>query len=107
MASRCTAGSDILIEGNTIENSHEQTSAINIANDFGSIDNVIVRNNSLSGGGYTIYVRGNQPLNAGPVTNIVIENNRLVEGYYGYASIEEAQVWTAGNLNDLGALIGF
>lgn len=94
-------GTDMIIEYCTIDNrNHNQTSAINIANDFGSISNVTVRNNRLYGGGYTLYARGDQPGNGGPVTGISVQNNRFIPGYWGVASIQSASVSWTGNVHD-------
>lgn len=88
-------GGNIVIEDSEINNSNTQTSAINITNDFGPIDDVLIENVRLSGGGYTIYVRGDG-VDGGAVSNIrfrnVVIDNPGVHGVISYASAPGAIV---------------
>jgi hypothetical protein len=54
-------------------------------NYWGPIDNVVIENNLLAGGGYTVYLgemKSGQP-GGGPVTNVRFVNNRVSGGYWG------------------------
>jgi hypothetical protein len=67
------------IKHNTIFNSYDQTDAISIFQDFGIAANVLITNNYLAGGGYTIYGGGGS---YGTATNIRVTNNRISDHYY-------------------------
>ena len=83
-------GSNITIRNSEIKNPHGQTSAINITNDGGPISNVLIENVRLSGGGYTIYVRGDGASGAA-VSNIRFRNVVIdSSGYYGPVSYQGA-----------------
>jgi hypothetical protein len=60
--------SDVTISHNTIINDHNQTSAVMIDNGFGPISNIQVDNNRLIGGAYTVYSDGRQ--GSGPISNV-------------------------------------
>jgi hypothetical protein len=93
-------GGGTTIRGNNIVNEHNQTSAVMINNYFGGVNNILVENNRLVGGGYTIYTDGrftNTPMN-----NICIINNRLGKGRWGYSAYWETttnSIWS-GNVDD-------
>jgi hypothetical protein len=90
--------SDVTISHNTVINPHGQTSAIMIDNYFGPIANILVENNRLVGGGYTVYSDGQ--FRDAPISGVAFVNNRLVKGYWGYHSfVKNAPVWR-GNVND-------
>jgi hypothetical protein len=91
--------SNIVVRHNTIINDHDQTAAFGIWNDFGGVSDVLVENNRLIGGGYTVYVRGDAG-GGGTVTSITIRDNRLGEGYWGFYSIVQASVDWSGNVDD-------
>ena len=91
-------GSDITVRGNTVINGFDQTAAFGIWNDFGRVTNVLVENNRFIGGGYSVYVRGDN--GSWPVSGITIRNNRLGKGKWGYASIVSASVSWTGNVDD-------
>ena len=91
-------GRDITVRGNTVVNEYDQTAAFGIWNDFGPVSNILVENNRFIGGGYSVYVRGDN--GGGSVSGITIRNNRLGKGRWGYASIVDSAVnWTA-NVDD-------
>ena len=52
------AGKDVIIRRNNVVNDHGYTSATMTDNYFGPIDNVLVENNRLIGGGFPIYCDG-------------------------------------------------
>ena len=85
------SGGRIVVRDATIDNPFGQTSAINITNDFGPIDDVLIENSTLSGGGYTIYVRGDGGSAPAPVTNIRFRNVTIARpGSYGVISYQDA-----------------
>jgi len=73
--------SNVTIRHNTIINDHDQTSAIMIDNYFGPISNIVVENNLLLGGGYTIYVDGQ--FNDHPIAGVSITGNAMGRGRWG------------------------
>jgi hypothetical protein len=89
--------SDVVIRGNTIINPHSQTSAVMIDNNWGPISNIIVDNNVLVGGGYTIYV--DAQFNSHPITGVKITNNRLGRGRAGYINANRSAPEVAGNVD--------
>ncbi len=76
-------GSDVRIIGNTIINENAQTSAVMLDNYFSGLSNITVENNRLVGGGYVLYV--SSQFSGGPVDNATIKiiNNQVGGGYYG------------------------
>ncbi len=74
---RQLSGRNVLIRNNTIQMPPGSTSAIMIATDTGSIDNVLIDSNIMNGGGFIIYCRTGY--HAPPVapTNVRINNNRM------------------------------
>ncbi|MEX0887585.1 MAG: right-handed parallel beta-helix repeat-containing protein, partial [Phycisphaeraceae bacterium] len=103
-----TGGSNVTIRGNTIQALYQQqTSAIIIQSNFSPVDNVLIENNFLSGGTYTVYVRdkGN---GHGVPTNVVIRDNVWEhEGWkFGLISADGGDHITyTGNTFHTGALI--
>ncbi|MGE3633882.1 MAG: hypothetical protein AB7P00_28535, partial [Sandaracinaceae bacterium] len=84
-------GSHIVIRNAIIDNDHGQTSAINITNDYGPIDDVLIEDSHLAGGGYTIYVRGDGASSPATVTNIRFHNVVIDRpGSYGVISYQDA-----------------
>ncbi|WP_197090859.1 right-handed parallel beta-helix repeat-containing protein [Bradyrhizobium sp. LTSP849] len=73
--------SDVVIRHNTIINSHGAASAIMIDNEFGPVSNVVIEDNLLAGGSYTIYSDGK--FNDSPISGISITNNHIGPGQYG------------------------
>lgn len=76
-----------VIRHNTIDVSESQTSAISIWNSRKSADNIVVDNNLLTGGGFTVYAEDYSPSEASPaggysVTNISFTNNRFSTVHY-------------------------
>ncbi|MFC4529962.1 DUF4082 domain-containing protein [Sphaerisporangium dianthi] len=49
------SGATLVIRGNTVINTLEQTGAVALFQDFGVVRNVTVEGNFLAGGGYTVY----------------------------------------------------
>ncbi|MCP3390676.1 right-handed parallel beta-helix repeat-containing protein [Bradyrhizobium sp. CCGB12] len=77
--------SHLTIRHNTIINDNIQTSAIMVDNYAGPIDDVLIENNLLIGGGYTVYLNeiGKGQLGGGPVTNVTFINNQLAGWHWG------------------------
>jgi hypothetical protein len=67
--------SDVTISHNTIINPNGQTSAVMIDNFFGPISNIQVENNRLIGGGYTVYSDGQ--FRDATISGVAFINNRL------------------------------
>ena len=90
--------SNVLISHNTIINGHGQTAAVMIDNYFGPISNIHVENNRLIGGGYTVYSDGQ--FNEAKIAGVNFINNRLGKGYWGYHSfVRNVPVWR-NNVDD-------
>ena len=83
-------GENITIRNSEINNTIPQTAAVNITNEYGSVNEVLIEDTVLSGGGYTIYVRGDGSSGA-PVTNIRFRNVTVSSpGQYGVISYQGA-----------------
>lgn len=89
-----TGGSDIVIRHNRIDNPHDQTSCVLIGNEFGTPSNILIENNYLDGGNYSVYL-------APTGTNRVIRNNTFTRNHvYGPTSIGGQYVWTGNHYTD-------
>jgi hypothetical protein len=89
--------SNLTIRHNTLVNEHSQTGVLMIDDYWGPIHDVLVENNRLLGGGYTIYAGS---WNGYEVTGVRIRNNRLKKGYWGYLSRGTGDVTFSGNVDD-------
>ena len=74
--------SNVTIRHNTIIVGTDAVSAVMINNYFGPISNIIVDNNQLVGGQYTVYSDGS--LNRYSITGVQLTNNDMRKGNYGY-----------------------
>ena len=91
--------SNVTIKHNTIINSDIQTSAVMIDNWAGPVSNIIVENNRLIGGGYTVYSDGRSKDNV--ISGVVFINNRIGKGHWGYRFFaKNAPVWR-DNVDDV------
>lgn len=82
-------------------------SAVFLKTDFGEIDNVLVDNNLMDNGTYTIYSRIGNCSGCGAPTNVKITNNRFGQGYeYGLSSIDGSVTWLNNVWNSTGTMIG-
>jgi hypothetical protein len=93
----------VVVRHNTLTAPPDQTAAVNFTNDFGSIKDVVIDNNYLSGGGYALYVRGDasspgSPALGKPVKNIRVTNNQFGTSQWGHASVVQAQISASGNV---------
>lgn len=77
---------NLTIRHNTIINENSQTAGIMLDNYWGPIDNVLIENNVVKGGGFTIYLNEAND-QADKVTNVRVLNNRLGKGYWGYFDV--------------------
>jgi hypothetical protein len=98
--------SNVLIRHNTIIAPSEQTGAVMNDNCFGPLSKIVVDNNRLIGGGYTIYVDGSfgpeqTACRAGGNLEVTITNNRFGSYAFGSALIRgDATVTQFGNVDD-------
>ncbi len=74
---QCQSGSNLVARHNSIQALYQtQTSAILYHTNFGPVDDVLIENNFLSGGGYTIYLT-DKGTGYGPPTNVTVKDNRF------------------------------
>jgi Right handed beta helix region len=79
-----TGGSDITIEGSTICGEYrDSVSAVKLTPEERAIDNVVIRNNVLRGGNFSLYM-DSKPNTYGVVTNALVEDNTIVAGSYAH-----------------------
>ncbi|MGY2935008.1 hypothetical protein ACVWZ6_004610 [Bradyrhizobium sp. GM6.1] len=90
--------SEVTITHNTIINNHNQTSAVMIDNWAGPISDIVVDSNRLIGGAYTVYSDGR--LGTGRISNVSFTNNRMGRGLYGYRAFSRNAATWKGNLDD-------
>jgi hypothetical protein len=90
--------SDVVIRHNTAINDFTQTSAVMIDNYFGPVSDVLVEDNLLIGGGFTIYVDGH--FNANAVTNVRIVHNHMGPGRWGVTAFNRTAPIYEGNVAD-------
>lgn len=96
--------SNVVVDHNTIDLSeHDQTSAVMVDNYFGPVRNVTISNNSLAGGGYTVYCDGQ--FTGGTIEAVAFTGNRIARGHYGYALIRNCSPTWTGNTDPSGATI--
>jgi hypothetical protein len=81
-AIQSTGGSDIVLRHNTIENPFKQTACIKLGNEQGALRRVLVEDNLLNGGGYTVYGGGTDS----NVQSIKFLNNRFRRAPAGFFS---------------------
>lgn len=109
-------GSNFIVRGNNLENSHTQTANVALYGDFAAVSNALVENNLLQGGGYSVYggsVDG-KPYTSG-ANNIRFLNNRFTKkywpkgGYWGPVSAfdpsKPGNVWSGNIWDDTGSVI--
>jgi hypothetical protein len=90
-------GGNVVIERNTIDNPNSQTSAIIMWDEENPQNaDVLIQNNLLAGGGYTLYCG-----KFGTAVNVKILGNRFATGFYGNSTNCAAggEVWS-GNVYD-------
>lgn len=78
---------------------YKSNSTFIIQTNNGPIDNILIEDNWLNGGNYTIYIR-DKGTGYGPPTNVRVLNNRFGRDYqYGVLSVDGAPI-VAGNVWD-------
>lgn len=99
------ARSNIVIRHNFIDmREWTQTATVMIDNYFGPVSNVAVDRNLLLGAGYTVYSDGR--FDGGSITGVSFTGNRIDNGHWGYASIDQnTPVWTGNVDHSSGAVI--
>jgi hypothetical protein len=90
-------GHNIDIIHNTVINSHEQTAAVMLNNQFGGLSNINVDGNHLVGGGYTIYLDGTKGGGAVNANSIKITNNQIGGGHWDKFAFYEEDPVVYGN----------
>lgn len=90
-------GHDIQIVHNHIVNEHDQTSAVMMNNEFSGLSNISIENNRLVGGGYTIYLDGRKGGGAVDDASIRIIDNQISGGRWGNFAFYDSQPVVEGN----------
>ncbi len=90
-------GSNINIVHNTVVNDQNQTSAVMLDNYFGGLSNITVENNRLVGGGYTVYLDARFDGGAVDGSTIKLINNQVGDGAYGDFAIFDSKPIMSGN----------
>lgn len=89
-----TGGSGVTIRHNRIDNPNNQTSCILIGGEFGSPSNILIENNYLNGGNFTIYL---DPKGS----NRRIVDNTFTRNYvYGTSRLDGQYAWTGNRYTD-------
>jgi hypothetical protein len=95
-------GSNIVIRSNTIDihGGTGATGCINIGTPYGDVDDVVVEDNDVTGGTYSLYVR--QDDNGTSLTNVRVVNNRWHTPHiYGTHSVDPSSAVTEWRGNTL------
>jgi Right handed beta helix region len=87
--------SDVTIRHNSVIVALDRNSAITM----GTVQNVLIDGNRLSGGGYTIHVDGR--FGEGTVSGVSITNNRFGSHTVDYMTFERAMPVVRGNVDDV------
>lgn len=74
---------NLIIRNNYLDCGYNQTSACMLDNYFGAIDNILVENNFLGGGGFPAYLDGSFK-GSSNATNVRYLNNDMRKGGWGY-----------------------
>lgn len=93
-------GSDILIEHNHIVGTG-LNSCVFLKSDFAPISDVVVNNNKLIGGSYTVY---SDEAGGGAITNVSFTNNRMDDWAFGPVLVNGNTVTWSGNVDDSSGL---
>ena len=93
------APNGMTISHNTIFVVQPQTAAIMLNNQFGGINNVTVNDNLIAGGGYTVYVDNTKSASPVDGATILITNNKMLPGLFGYFATYTSNPVISGNTN--------
>jgi hypothetical protein len=85
--------SDVIIRHNSVLVADDHNSAITM----GTVQNVLVDGNRLSGGGYTVHVDGRH--GRGAVSGVAITNNRFGSHTFGFWTFERTTPFLEGNVD--------
>jgi hypothetical protein len=98
----CNGSIVMKIIHNTVVNNFGQTSALMFNNEFGALRDILVDNNRLIGGGYTVYVdwRKDPAKNPTDFSRIKFTNNRMGRGVFGYWATYDKRPIMSGNVDD-------
>jgi hypothetical protein len=79
-----TGGANAFVRNNLLEHRRDQTAAVMIKSDLGPIDNVIIENNVIAGGGFGVYVMAGNALGGccDAPTNVAVWNNVFRAGSF-------------------------
>jgi hypothetical protein len=92
------SGSGIIIRHNTVINDQGQTSAVMLDNWAGGLSDIVVDDNLLIGGGYTLYLDGRFGGGAVDEPSIQITNNRIGKGSWGDFALYDSKPTMFGNV---------
>lgn len=88
--------SDVVIRHNTVFAPSTATAAVFITNDFGPVTNVVVDNNLLSGGQFTVY-SDEKSQNPGQINGVQYINNVIDRGNFGWVTVSNNTIVWSGN----------
>lgn len=83
-------GSNVVIRGNRLEHTRDQTAAIMVKSDLSPIDDVLIEGNLLAGGSYSLYVMAGNAAFGGccdAPTNVRVVGNTIRAGSYLYGPL--------------------
>lgn len=83
-------GSGVVIRGNRLEHTRDQTAAIMVKSDVGPIDDVLIEGNLLAGGSYSLYVMAGNAAFGGccdAPTNVRVVGNTIKADSYLYGEL--------------------
>ncbi len=75
-----------------IASRENDTSAIMTNNEFGKLHDILIEENYLEGGQYTLYCDTRASTKNMPVTNFVVRNNTIKRGRHGFAALYNSGV---------------
>jgi len=93
--------SNVIVRHNTVSayTGSGGVSALMIDNYWGPINDILVENNKLAGGGFTSYCDGQ--FDGGAITNVRYLNNRFKKGGYDYVNFNQTNPTFTGNVDDV------
>ncbi|MBI1758413.1 MAG: right-handed parallel beta-helix repeat-containing protein [Actinobacteria bacterium] len=94
-----TGGSGLTIRHNRIDNPHDQTSCILIGGEFGSPSDILIENNYLDGGNFTIY------LDPKGSNRRIVDNTFTRNHVYGTSRLDGQYTWTGNHYTDGAAVV--
>jgi hypothetical protein len=110
-------GAGLVVRHNTLENSHTQTSVVALYGDLDAVVDVVVQDNLLVGGGYTVY-GGSVPgkRHSAQAAGIRVTGNRFSRRFFatggsfgpvsGFDPGRPGNLWSGNVWDDTGAAVG-